>query len=318
MYKEQEHPYKIINRIIKSGDYPSVILMYGKERFMIEWAYKSFKKALVNPATESLDFTLFYEKETTLDEVIAACETVPFLSEKKIVVVKDLGLDLTDYLNDIPSTTLLIIVEEKADKRKALYKKIEQIGLAYDFTALDEATLVSWAHKRLENISKEDLLRFANDAGYFDKERDYNLFNFENDLKKAAALYEGQASVSYDELKSISSADDENNAFKLLDAAFSDRKSEAMRMLDEFKTTSDVLRFHGLLCSQLEIMLEARENPNLPGVNPYRLKKAIAASERLTTARLKAALSACYKIESEIKSGRIDARLSLELFIAKI
>lgn len=318
MYKEQEHPYKIINRIIKSGDYPSVILMYGKERFMIEWAYKSFKKALVNPATESLDFTLFYEKETTLDEVIAACETVPFLSEKKIVVVKDLGLDLTDYLNNIPSTTLLIIVEEKADKRKALYKKIEQIGLAYDFTALDEATLVSWAHKRLENISKEDLLRFANDAGYFDKERDYNLFNFENDLKKAAALYEGQASVSYDELKSISSADDENNAFKLLDAAFSDRKSEAMRMLDEFKTTSDVLRFHGLLCSQLEIMLEARENPNLPGVNPYRLKKAIAASERLTTARLKAALSACYKIESEIKSGRIDARLSLELFIAKI
>ena len=318
MYKEQEHPYKIINRIIKSGDFPSVILMYGKERFMIEWAYKSFKKALINPATESLDFTMFTEKETTIDEVISACETVPFMSERKIVVVKDLELDLSDYIPDLPRTTLLIIVQDKVDKRKALYKKVEQVGLAYDFTALDEATLVTWVHKRIENISKEDILRFAIDAGYFDKERDYNLFNFENDLKKAAALYNGQASISFDELKAISSADDENNAFKLLDAAFSDRKSEAMRMLDEFKTTSDVLRFHGLLCSQLEIMLEARENPNLPGVNPYRLKKAIAASERLTTARLKAALSACYKIESEIKSGRIDARLSLELFIAKI
>ena len=317
MYKEQEHPYKIINRIIKSGDIPSLILMYGKERFMIEWAYKSFKKALINPATESLDFTMFAEKETSIDEVISACETVPFMSERKMVVIKDLELDLSDYISDIPRTTLLIIVQEKVDKRKAFYKKIEQVGLAYDFTALDEATLVSWVHKRLTNISKEDIIRFATDAGYFDKEREYNLFNFENDLKKAIALFDDKAMVSYDDLKSVSSADDENNAFKLLDAAFSDRKSEAMRMLDEFKT-SDVLRFHGLLCSQLEIMLEARENPNLPGVNPYRLKKAIAASQKLTTARLKAALSACYKIESEIKSGRMDARLSLELFIAKI
>ena len=97
-----------------------------------------------------------------------------------------------------------------------------------------------------------------------------------------------------------------------------DRKSEAMRMLNEYENISDILRFHGLLCSQLEIMVEARENPNIAGINPYRLKKAIEASSKLSTARLKAALSACYKIENEIKSGRIDARLSLELFIAKI
>ncbi len=318
MHKEQEHPYKLINRIIKSGDFPTVILMYGKERFMIEWAYKSLKKALVNPATGSLDYTLFHEAETTEAEIISACETVPFMSEKKLIVIKDLDLDLSDYISDIPRTSLLVIVQEKVDKRKSLYKKIEQVGLSFDFTPLDEATLVTWVHKRIPNISKEDLLHFAKDAGYFDNERDYNLFNFENDLKKAYALYDNQANISYDDMKNVSSADYENNAFKLLDAAFSNKKSEAMRMLNQFKTTSDVIKFHGLLCSQLEIMLEARENPNITGVNPYRLKKAIAASEHLTTARLKAALSACYKIESEIKSGRMDARLSLELFVAKI
>ena len=318
MYKEQEHPYKLINKIIKSGDIPSVILMYGKERFMIEWAYKTFKKALVNPATESLDYTVFEEKETTYGDIIAACETVPFMSERKIVVVKDLGIDLTEYLPDVPETTLLLIVEEKVDKRKSMYKKVEQLGLAYDFTPLDEATLVTWAHKRVPNISKDAILHFASDAGYFDKERDYELFSFDNDLKKAAALFEDKAEITYDDLKSVSSAEDENNAFKLLDAAFSDKKSEAMRMLHQFNSISDVLRFHGLLCSQLEIMVEARENPKLPGVNPYRLKKAIQASSKLSTARLKAALSACYKLESEIKSGRMDARLSLELFVAKI
>ncbi|MDO5441053.1 MAG: DNA polymerase III subunit delta [Bacillota bacterium] len=318
MYKTQEHPYKLLKRVIASKDLPAVILLHGKERFMIEWAIKSLKNAVVNPATESMDYTLFNEKDDTEMEIIAACETLPFMSERKVVVVKDIDVDLSDYISDIPNTTLLIIVQNTVDKRKSLYKKIEKIGLAYDFTALDEATLVSWVHKRIPNISKQDILMFATTAGYFDKDRSYELFSFENDLAKAKALYEGKEVITYEDMLAISSADTENNAFKLLDAAFSDRKSEAMRMLNEYENISDILRFHGLLCSQLEIMVEARENPNIAGINPYRLKKAIEASSKLSTARLKAALSACYKIENEIKSGRIDARLSLELFIAKI
>lgn len=318
MYKTAEHPYKLLKRVIASKDLPAAFLLYGKERFMIDWAIRSLKNAVLNPATESMNCSVFNEKENTKDEVIAACETLPFMSERKVVIVKDLDLDLSDYITDLPNTTLLIIVQETVDKRKSLYKTIEKVGLAYDFTALDEATLVSWVHKRIPNISKQDLLMFATTAGYFDKERSYELYSFENDLSKAKALYEGKEQITYDDMLAISSADLENNAFKLLDAAFSERKSEAMRMLNEYKTISDILKFHGLLCSQLEIMLEARENPNPTGINPYRLKKAVEASKKLTTARLKAALSACYKLESEIKSGRIDARLSLELFIAKI
>lgn len=318
MYKIQEHPYKLLKRVIASKDIPAVILLYGKERFMIEWAIRSLKNAVVNPATESMDYTLFNEKDDTEMEIIAACETLPFMSDRKVVVVKDIDVNLSDYISDIPSTTLLIIVQETVDKRKSLYKQIEKIGLAYDFTPLDEATLVTWVHKRIPNISKQDLLMFATTAGYFDKDRNYELFSFENDLAKAKALYEGKEVITYEDMFSVSSADTENNAFKLLDAAFSDRKSEAMRMLNEYENISDILRFHGLLCSQLEIMVEARENPNPTGINPYRLKKAVEASSKLSTARLKAALSACYRIESEIKSGRIDARLSLELFVAKI
>ena len=75
-------------------------------------------------------------------------------------------------------------------------------------------------------------------------------------------------------------------------------------------------------------MLEARERREKgqtqaqiaaeTGVNAYRLKKAVEASERLSTKRLKQALSGCYRIESDIKKGKTDPRLALELFIAKI
>lgn len=331
MYKEQEHPYKILNKVISSGSIPSVILLYGSERFMIDWAVNALKKALINPVTESLDFSIFNEKESSEGDIIAACETLPFMSERKVVVAKDLDLDLPEYISNIPETTLLILVQEKADKRKGMYKAIEKVGLAYDFGPLDEATLVSWVHKRIANIDRADIIQFANTAGYFDKERGYNLYNFEGDLAKAKALYEGKEVITLDDLLLVSSIEDEVNAFKLLDAAFSNRKGEAMKLLDNIvkkeqasKQMGALLKFHGLLCSQLEIMVEARERKeegallDEMGINSYRLKKAIESSAKLSTARLKAALSACYRIEREIKSGRTSARLAMELFIAKI
>jgi len=331
MYKEQEHPYKLISKIIKEKSFPSVILLYGSERFMIDWAVRSFKKALLNPLTESLDFSLFTEKENTKGDIIAAAETIPFMSEKKLVVVKDLDIDLSDYIPKLPQSTLLIIIEEKTDKRKALYKAVEKNGLAYDFTALHEETLVSWVHKRIPNTNKNDILQFANISGYYDKEREYNLYNFENDLVKIKALFGDKKIISLEDMLYISSTEDEVNAFKLLDAAFSNRKGEAMKLLDNIvkkeqpsKQMGAIIKFHGLLCSQLEIMLEARERKenSTPlsemGINSYRLQKAVEASSKLSTARLRAALSACFRIERDIKSGRMNARLAMELFIAKI
>ncbi len=331
MPKTQEHSYKILNRVIKSGELPSVILLYGKERFMVDWAWRSLKKAVIEPAAESLDFTVFDDKDTSEEELIAACETFPLMSKRKMVLVKNFELGQSSYLNALPKSTLLVFALEKIDKRKSFYKSIEKIGLAYDFTPLDEAGLAGWARKRCDKISKPVLLQFASEAGYFDKDRSYGLYDLENDLLKAAALYRDNTDISLEELMFIASAEDENNAFKLLDAAFAEKKGEAMRLLNNSvkaekasQQMGAVLRFHGLLCSQLEIMLEARQrkeagkNLSEMGVNPYRLQKAVAASERLTSARLKAALSGCYRIESDIKSGKMPARLALELFIAKI
>lgn len=342
MPQVKEHPFRTVNKMIKSGTYPSVILLYGKERLLVDWALRSIEKAVVNPMTKQLDYSAFSEKEDDVAAIIAACETLPFMSEKKMVVLKDLAPEqiapLADYISDMPDTTLLIIVTDKPDKRKPLYKKTEKIGLCYDFSELDEATLYTWAQKRFaaagKDISRTELLRFANEAGYYNKELNYGLYNFENDIKKALSYYD-KKEITCEDLLFLSSHDEDSNAFRLLDAAFSGKKDEALSLLDvsikseqPSKQQGVILRFHGLLCSQLEIMLEARERREKgqtqaqiaeeSGYNAYRLKKAVEASERLTTKRLKAALSGCYRIESDIKQGRMDPRLALEMFIAKI
>ncbi|MBR6025964.1 MAG: hypothetical protein IK069_04320, partial [Firmicutes bacterium] len=173
MYKAKEHPFKTVSKMIKDGSYPSVILLYGKERFLVDWALKAISDSVLNPVTREMDMAVFSEKEDSVSEIIAACETVPFMSEKKVVIIKDIGIDssedFTEYLSNVPETTLILISQEKADKRKAFFKKVEKCGLAYDFGELDEASLVSWVNKRFaskgKSIARNDIIRFASDAG---------------------------------------------------------------------------------------------------------------------------------------------------------
>jgi len=63
------------------------------------------------------------------DAVVAACNTMPFLSERRLVVVKDIGdakkavLDsLADYVVSPMETTVLVLTGDKLNKSSRLYK----------------------------------------------------------------------------------------------------------------------------------------------------------------------------------------------------
>ena len=192
--------------------------------------------------------------------------------------------------------------------------------------------------KRLRAAGKaadpKDLVAFAKNCGYGDPERSYTLHNLENDLRKAIASTDRQV-LSLDDLEGSAAGQAELNAFKLLDSAFSGRKSDAFSILNATidvqqpsKEAGVILSFLGLLCSQLEIMVEAREREAEGqrffqiaaemGGSEYRLRKALEASRTKTVSDLKKDLDSAYQVEKDIKGGLMAPRLCLELFIASL
>ena len=344
-----EHPFRTIVKLMDSDALPRVLLCHGHEEFLVNWAEKYVKGKLIEPAAEALDCSVFSED---LDPygVIAACETLPILSKKKLVVVRNTDLFtqqpkdmkaegvqvLADYLSDVPDTTLLLFTAEKVNKTKALYKNAVRSGIVYDFCPLDRQTLAGWIAKQLQglgkNASRDDILYYADRCGYLEKDSGYTLYNVKNDVAKAAAFADG-VTVTAKDFAVCMQGEAETDAFAILDAAFSGKKGEALTILHNSvdaeqasKQDGVVLRFLGLLCSQLEIMVESRERggrdgdpysvASAMGANPYRIKKAMEASYRKKYSELKDSLAAAYDIEKNFKSGQIDAYLALELFIA--
>ena len=339
-----EHPFRTIVKMVTSaketGIWPKLLLLCGKEDYLTDWAKTYLKQNLVNPATEAIDYTSFSEGPDPF-EIISACETVPLMSERKLVVVEnpdEAAGPFTEYLSNIPDTTLLVIVSGKPNKTKSLYKAVSKYGIVYDFTPLDDATLSGWMSKRLKAAGRSakpaDMINFARSCGYGDPDRNYTLFNLENDLKKVLSATDN-AVLSLDDLMEHSSAQAEVNAFKILDCAFSGRKGEALTILHntiDIQTPSKemgiVMSFLGLLCSQLEIMLEGKEREEDGQgyydiikdmkVNEYRYKKAMGACRSKNASQLKKDLDSAFQIEKDLKSGDISGYLALELFISKL
>ena len=343
MYTEKiaEHPYKTLAALLKTEDLPSLMLFCGAESYLLDWAENAVKKAVLTPGFEPIDCTVFTDEDADGSSILESCETLAMMSSKKLVIVKEDPAafpELTDYLPKLPASAILVFVCEKPDKRKAIYKQIEKCGAVYDFCRLDRNTLAGWASKKASFFGKalapELALSFAESAGYFQKDGSYGLLNLEGDIKKACALEDGPE-LTQKAFSEISGENLEADSFQLLDCAFQGKKGEAYKLLNNAIKSEQpsrqigiVLSLAGLLCSQLEIMYEARlriergqsqsQIAEESGINSYRLRKAIEASARLSTARLKAALAGAYRIEEDIKGGKLEGRLAMELFIAKL
>lgn len=350
---KEEHAYKTFQKMLQSGVFPSVLLFFGKEAYLSDWAIKETKKALLNPVSLAMDLNRFSEEGLVATDIINACETLPLFSSRKIVTVEDCDIffsgqslqaesqeasKLANYIKNIPSTTLLIFTSTKADKRKSLYKAVVKSGIAYEFRTIEGKVLTDFVKKRLNKAGKtasdREIRAFIEMTGYADKDSVYTLYNMVNDLSKIIAISHQEALTLADFEESVAGNAD-TDAFALLDAAFSGDKGKALILLKNIISAEKqsyavgaILRLIGLICSQLEIMLIAKERladgdtmralPDLMGIKAFRLQKALEAAGSRSTDKLIDSLTDGFRMEQDIKRGDMPAELVLELFIASL
>ena len=343
----EEHAYKKIDKEIRNNSIKNLLLLYGKEDYLIRWAINTLIGKYVNEACRDMDFSKIDGTAVTFEQIRDCCETLPFLSEKRVVHLSDLklieggktkGLDedgeklLAEYLKNLPEQCMLIITSESADKRKKLYKSISECGSAYEFGELDEKSLKSYIEKRFKESGKNArpaVIAGLNAAsGYYDKDTDYTLYNLENDIKKAIAYQDG-SEIGIDAVENTISGNMDTNVFAMIDSISRDRKDEAYQMLHNLLVSGEKeYKLLALLCSHFEIILSVKEMKeegksfgemkDLLGIHEFRIKKAAMFSEKYTVSHLRRVLQKTYEIDKNIKTGLLESSLALELFIAEI
>jgi len=144
-YKEKidkEAAYKLFESDLKKSADLSLVLLYGSEAYLIQWAISEIIAKYLNPFTKDFDLVRINGLNCEMDTIKSHCETLPLGSEKKIIIIENYKIfsleeneqrEIIDYIDKIPKEVLLIFINESADSRKRLYKYIKENGNVYEF-----------------------------------------------------------------------------------------------------------------------------------------------------------------------------------------
>ena len=134
---------------IKEQNYQNLYLFYGKEKYLLAQTRDRLKKALI-PAEDTMNYSYFEGKKADLPEILELMQTMPFFNDHRLIVLDQTELgkksneDFLKALKDIPESTILLIIEDEADKRSKIYKYINKEGCAVAFETPKEKELVLW------------------------------------------------------------------------------------------------------------------------------------------------------------------------------
>jgi DNA polymerase III subunit delta len=119
---------RTIDEILHSPKLPDILLIYGDEEFLVEEAYRRIYEHIASFGFSDYDIEMLDGSDLTLLRLVDICQSYPFISERKIVIVRNFDelfsgtRKKTDdaspfgrYLkNPSPSTFLLLIAEAES------------------------------------------------------------------------------------------------------------------------------------------------------------------------------------------------------------
>jgi len=303
--------------------------------------------ALLAQADE-LNTSSYEGSETSVAALLGAVRSVPFLAERRTVVVKDLishlagrseagkvALEqLIEALPNLPPTAQLIMVERgKLEDKKAAVGKLLKLAQSHPNGALHEFSnpkdIGDWIVRRAKNAYQA---RISPRAAYaLGQVVGQDLRRADHELLKLASYVDGARPIDEDDVALLTPYVAEANVFKMIDALIEGRAKEAIRLLHTAldQNPSDpgfglfaliVGQFRSLLlaCEHLSGGGSPRDLPAVAGVKPFLIDKVSKQARAFRLEELEAIYKRLQRYDQEAKTGKIDIRLALDLLIVSL
>ena len=318
---------------LAAGNLPSTLLFEGEEEYLKQQAYQALRRKLLPEGMEELNETLLEAPDA--GAIIAAAETMPFLAEKRLVMLRDYPAltgraeadeQLVNYLPNIPSTTLLCFYcTQKADGRKKLYSAIKKLGGVVTFAPLRDRELTTFVTGAFRQQGRECDERTA-DFLIFTCGSDTNLLLSE--IAKIAA-HSASPAVHPDEIKALATPSAECTVFQMVDAVVAGQEARAFSLFrNQLRAGADRVYMLAMLLRQFRLLqhvkimqFEKRSAADIRaalGVPSFAAEQYVRQAAGYSNAQVKQAVQLCFDTETAIKSGQLNAEGAVEAVMIKL
>lgn len=335
---------KLINEI-KRDNLKPIYLFTGHEEYLMHEALDILKDKYVEESFESLNYAIIDGKSMTFDNILNACETLPFMATKKIVVVRDISeiMDnaeadfdktMASYIETLDNYLCLIIMDRSSNLKKTsrIYKTAKKMNTVVDFKKLQGLELNNWIKDKLKKHNKEilgsNLYYLIQSSKYSEYNSTKTLYDLENELLKLVN-YAYSKEISKEDIDSCFIKTLDTNIFNLLNSISNKDSDNALRIFNEMHISNEpIQRILFMITRQIRLVLGykmykekgygEREIQSKLKVKPYEFKKIASQGYSLTEAQLIKTLNYILEIDIKQKTSSHDDKLGLEMLIINL
>lgn len=306
-----------------------IIFLYGQDTYRMREKLKEIIERHKKIHKSGLNLKYFDDFTNFKDEI----RQTPMFKEKKLAVITDIFANsdfkekfLENKKEFLNSEDIILIYEEKDfNKNNSLFKFLKKNAKSQEFKHLGGQNLKTWIKKEFDKYKTKI------DSGVLEKLIEYignDLWQMSNEIKKLASFRNNKI-VGVEDIELLVRSKIETDIFKTIDAIADKNKKQALNLLHKHLEKGDSplyllsminYQFRNLLI--VKDFIEKHKPYNVilkkSGLHPFVVKKTYYQSQKFSFQELKKIYQKIFKVDLDIKTGRIQPEIALDLLIAEI
>lgn len=307
-------------------------LLYGENVFLIKQYINDLIK---KEKMDEVNINRYNLDNDILSKVIEDASTISLFDNQKLIIVDncsyfnrvknsddDIAL-LNSYLTNYNPNTIMIFISHNPtiDNTKKITKLLKSKGQIVAFNDVDLPKTVKNLFKGYEitdNAINLLISRVGNDLELLSQE-----------ITKIKIYKIDDKKVSEDDILTCSSLNIDTDIYKFVDNIINKRKDMALKTYYELlKQNDDAASVIALLASKFRLMYQSivlahqglnnNEIATTLAVHPYRVKLALEEGRKYQKKILLDFILKLANLDNDIKTGKINAELGVELFILNV
>jgi DNA polymerase-3 subunit delta len=315
-----------------------ITLLFGADELARSEALAAIK-AEIPPDLADLNMTVLDGKKLKLDALVAACEAFPFIAERRLVIVTELLKNLKAgterdqiraYLERVPPTCDLVLVESDFDKRNPIFtylKKIDGNGAhVQEFQPKEGAELLRWLNDRATSLgvaidgpAAARLVEYVGGEGRV----------LANELGKLASYVGHGGRITPQVVDRMTQNEQEQKLFAFIDELSQRRRGAALQSLRRLFADGQAATYIlFMVARQVRILLNIKElagqrmRPDeiarQVGQQPFVVRKAMEQVRSFSDAELIRLHDQVLELDRASKTGRIEPEAGLEMLVVEL
>lgn len=321
----------------------NIMAIYGEVPELVEKKSNEIVESYLNEKKDDFNYVKYNLYDTSFNQIIEEALTMPFISEKKVIVVKNAFIftgekvskdiqpnneQVNEFLEKYDGENFIIfeVYQNKLDERKKITKTLKKTSKLAKVEQMSEQEIKNWIknklHENFKDIKQDALDLFIELTGI-----NFNIVSQE--LEKIILFLGERTTINKKDVEEIINRSLEQNVFLLTEYIQKGEKYKAIQLIkDLIVMKEEPIKLLALITSNYRLYYQCKilsrkgysgqQIAKTINVHPYRVKLALNQVKHYQLTHLLNIIDQCAETDYKLKSSYMDKQLILELFILSL